>query len=221
MKEQPKSIQNVAFCPHCGNTALQNLVYKHTYDATVYDMNGEKSDDGPQCSYFVAVCTTCNELLLYHNWLDESEAEQFSWCELLHPHKNFLSAKVPAPVREAYAEAFRIRTIAPNGYAVLLRRSLEAVCDDRNVPPGVLHKRLSVLVERGELPATLAKMTTMLRTLGNAGAHHSSTSVTVPMTWGMDEFFRAVIEYVYIAPSKIMDFQQRMERIKSVPEQDL
>jgi hypothetical protein len=93
----------------------------------------------------------------------------------------------------------------------MLRRALEAVCDDRGVSEGSLQKRLEVLAQRGELPTILSEMTSMLRTLGNAGAHHSSMPITVPMTWGMEEFFRAVIEYVYIAPSKIQEFKKRLQ----------
>jgi hypothetical protein len=209
--EEP--IQNVAFCPHCGNTAPQKLVFSHSYESSGYDtITGEKDEGGPPCTYYVAICSTCNEVLLYHSFFDENPDEYFSKSTLLYPNNHQLPNSVPNSIQQAYVEACRIQFLAPNAYAVMLRRALEAVCDDRSVPTGTLHKRLEVLVERGELPAKLAEMTSILRMLGNAGAHHSSSPVIVPMTWGMNEFFRAIIEYVYIAPSKIEAFKRTMDR---------
>jgi hypothetical protein len=58
----------------------------------------------------------------------------------------------------------------------------------------------------------LADATTVLRTLGNDGAHLNKDKVTVPMTWGMRELFRAVVEYVYVAPSRISEFNKSVEK---------
>ncbi len=214
MSELENAIQNIAFCPHCGNSTPQRLVFAHSYEGVGYDARtGAKDEYGIPCVYYIAICSTCNNLLLYHNFIDETDTEHFSEATLIHPSNHQLPSSVPDTVKQAYAEAVRIQRIAPNAYAVMLRRALEAVCDDRNVHDGSLQKRLAALVERGELPATLAEMTTMLRTLGNAGAHYTDKQITVQMTWGMNEFFRAIIEYVYIAPSKIEDFKKRVKQL--------
>ena len=117
---------------------------------------------------------------------------------------------MPEAIRVCYAEAVRIQKIAPNAYAVMLRRSLEALCDDRGVKKGSLHVRLLELAKRGEIPPILAEMTSVLRSLGNAGAHYDQQKITVPITWAMDEFFRAILEYVYVAPSKLDAFRSRL-----------
>src|SRR5574341_210357 len=213
MPEDKNPIQNIAFCPHCGNTTPQRLVFTHSYEGAGYDAGtGAKEEYGPPCEYYVAVCSTCNDLLLYHNFIDQTDAEHFSEADLIHPNNQQLPDSVPNIVQQAYAEAVRIQRLAPNAYAVMIRRALEAVCDDRKVPNGSLQKRLALLVERGELPVTLSEMTTILRTLGNSGAHYTAKPITIPMTWGMNEFFRAVIEYVYIAPSKIEKFRKRLNQ---------
>ncbi|VAW74317.1 hypothetical protein MNBD_GAMMA15-2613, partial [hydrothermal vent metagenome] len=195
----------ILFCPHCGNTAPQTLSYSHSYDDQAYNMDGTKSDMGPPCEYFVRVCETCNNLLLYHSFLDNPP-------ELSYPKSTELPLSVPKAVRECYSEAARIKNNAPNAYAVMLRRGLETICDDRNIKKGNLYKKLEILAEKGEIPPTLAEITTILRVLGNVGAHSATENVTVPMTWGMDEFFRAIIEYVYIAPSKVKEFKSRTGR---------
>jgi hypothetical protein len=206
-------IQNVAFCPHCGNTAPQRLAYQHTYVTTGYALDDEsRIQDGPPCTYYVAICSTCEEILLYHSICGVVSDEHFTRAALLYPKSGELHESVPAPVRGSYSEAARIRNVAPNAYAVMVRRALEAICDDRGIPPGSLHKRLEELVGRGEIPPRLAEMSAVLRILGNTGAHSAPKSVTVPMTWAMDEFFRAIVEYVYVAPSKIAEFSKRLQR---------
>lgn len=206
-------IENVAFCPGCGNTALQQLVYEHEYESAGYEIDtGRRIEMGVPVTYFVAICSTCEALLLYCSFLSEIESEYFSRAELIYPKGTELHISVPNAVQRAYAEAARIRNVAPNAYAVMIRRALETVCDNRNVDKGSLFKMLEELVARGEIPATLAEMSTVLRTLGNVGAHHSSDSVTIPMTWGMDEFFRAIVEYVYVAPSKLKAFTDSLKK---------
>jgi hypothetical protein len=205
-------IQRVGDCPHCGNSAPQKLIYVHSYEATSYDMKtGQPSEFGPECDYYIAICPTCNDLLIYHTQLEDVTQTNFVAAELLFPSGVALDSSVPESIRVAYDEAIRIRNIAPNAYAVMLRRALEALCDDRGVTQGDLHTRLQFLVSRGELPSTLSEMTSILRTLGNVGAHNDAHSVTVPMTWGMNNFFRAIVEYVYVAPSKINNFKKRLE----------
>lgn len=55
-------------------------------------------------------------------------------------------------------------------------------------------------------------MTDVLRLLGNIGAHAAGQSVKLGHVRAIDDFFRAIIEYVYVAPSKLKEFRDRLER---------
>jgi hypothetical protein len=154
---------------------------------------------------------------------EEVNSANFVHADLLYPSKVELDESVPDTVKSSYDEALRISNIAPNAFAVMLRKALEAICIDRGVTQGNLHSRLQELARRGELPATLAEMTSILRILGNVGAHPDEQSITIPLTWGMKEFFRAVVEYVYVAPNKIKKFKDRMENkpiVINLPEEN-
>lgn len=70
--------------------------------------------------------------------------------------------------------------------------------------------RLKSLAEKGEIPPVLVEVTNVLRTLGNSGAHNTEQKVTVPMTWQMDKFFRTLVEYVYVAPARLKEFQKSL-----------
>ncbi|MFT3788351.1 MAG: DUF4145 domain-containing protein [Tepidisphaeraceae bacterium] len=110
-----------------------------------------------------------------------------------------------------------MKQLAPNAFAVMIRRALEEICDDRGVNGRNLVEKLRELAKRGDMPPTLAEVTTVLRTLGNVGAHVSGASITVPQTWAIDEFFRAIVEYVYVAPHKLASFRKKLEVADNAP----
>ena len=68
-------------------------------------------------------------------------------------------------------------------------------------------------MEKGEIPPVLAEMATILRLLGNVGAHLTEEPVKPPDTWVIDDFFRAVIEYVYVAPSRIKEISDGLKKV--------
>jgi len=220
MNEESKVIRNVAFCPHCGNRAPQKLVYRQRYRGVWFSVNGDVSKEedselpGPTY-YYVVVCETCNEVLVYHSV--GVPASHFSEADLVYPEPGELHYSVPDVVANCYKEAARIKNLAPNAFAVQIRRALEALCEDRGVNERTLARSLNVLAERGEIPATLAEMTDILRLLGNIGAHAADQSVKPGHVHVMDDFFKAVVEYVYVAPYKLQEFRKKLERFRRQP----
>jgi len=204
------SVPHIAFCPHCGNTAPQKVVHTHRYRSERYSPEGKKANDpGPDMEALLCVCQTCDDVLLYDG---ACQWEVEGWPSLVYPTAAQLPESIPRSVREAYAEAAAVKAKAPNAYAVMIRRALEGLCEDRGLSNGPLAKRLESLADRGEVPPPIAEATDILRVVGNAGAHHSKNAVTVPMTWAMDELFRVVVEYVYVAPSKLAAFREAASR---------
>jgi Domain of unknown function (DUF4145) len=98
----------------------------------------------------------------------------------------------------------------------MIGRALEALCDDKGISSGNLYDRLKSLADKGVIPPVLTEMGSALRLLRNAGAHHSDQEITVPQTWGIDKLFRAIIEYVYIAPKLRADFQATQKVLPSL-----
>ena len=205
-----KNIQRIAFCPHCGNKAPQKLIHIQHYLEEGYGYDG-KIDHLPSTQYVVA-CSACQELLIYVNFCDQIGADEFDQCPLAWPKHKILDSSVPESIREIYAEASRIKQTSPNGFAVLIRKALEGVCVDRGVKGKNLQKSLERLAEKGEIPPTLAKVSDILRLVGNIGAHWNDESVHPLQVNAMDDFFCEIIEYIYIAPSKIKRFYQRTEK---------
>jgi len=211
-----KTIRQVAFCPHCGNKASQKHIYTQEYlDTNTFLMDGERSNGPPPpCAYYIAVCETCNQVLLYHSFVDIVEDEYFQSADLIWPKEGVLHKTVPKAIAECYKEAARIINLAPNAFATQIRRALEAICDDRGVKKGVLKNRLNELAALGEIPPILAEMTEVLRLLGNIGAHATDLGVKPGHVYAIDDFFRAIIEYVYVAPSKLKEFRDRLKSFR-------
>jgi hypothetical protein len=196
-------IESVAFCPHCCNTAPQRLVHVEKYKTYAYHVDGRKTESDFPCAYFVAVCRTCREVLVYLAEGEIPDDEEFESASLQWPTLGVLGAEVPERVRRCYSEAAVVRRLSPSSFAVQIRRALEALCVDRSAKGRNLHEQPQSLAGRGELPSVLAEMTSVLRLLGNRGAHAMDDEVQPGHVDAIDDFFRAVIEYVYTGPDKV------------------
>lgn len=199
---------DIAFCPHCGNTTPQEL------EGHTFSLNHK---DGSH-SYFLTRCGTCLEGLLYR-YIDPMNGMpqmshgdfQLKGYELVWPKPGDLHSSVPNAVSKIYAEASAIKGRAPNAFANQIRRSLEAICKDRGADHRILARNLQELASRGEIPPTLAEMTDVLRQLGNIGSHAGDEDIDPEYVDVIDDFFRAIVEYVYIAPFKVNEFKARLE----------
>jgi len=211
-----KTIRQIAFCPHCGNKASQRLIHSQHYDGQGFFFDGTPVPGEIPSVCFVAECETCKKILLYGAEIEIPKNEFFANAHLIWPDAGTLHPSVPKKIGEYYQEASRIKNLAPNAFAVQIRRSLEALCDDRGAKKGSLHNRLKALSNDGEIPSVLAEMTDVLRLIGNIGAHASEESVMPGHVQVIDDFFRAIVEYVYVAPSKIKTFRENLPLIKKL-----
>jgi hypothetical protein len=209
-----EEIRNIGFCPHCGNKSPQKLIHTQGTSGTGWIIeDGEEVD--LTVVYFVASCETCNHILVYRAVEEIPDDKYFTSAELVFPESGKLPSPVPKTVSNIYSEALRIKNLAPNAFAVQIRRALEALCEDRGAKNGTLQNMLNELSTKGEIPSTLIEATDLLRLIGNIGAHASEDSVKPWQVRTLDEFFRAIVEYVYIAPSKIKEFREGLKKFKS------
>jgi hypothetical protein len=197
----------ILICPHCGNETPHKKVFSHTYIDDWYSSDGEPTANPPYSSYTGFACATCGDLSIYES-IDGNEETS----SMVFPEGAALDKSIPEIVAANYRESKRVQKVSPNAYAVLMRRALEAVCDDRKVPAGKLATRLKHLADKGEIPPVLVEITSVLRTLGNSGAHNTEQKVTIPMTWKMDKFFRTLVEYVYVAPARLAEFRSSIAK---------
>ena len=89
------------------------------------------------------------------------------------------------------------------------------ICKDRGAVGKDLHEQLNSLATKGEIPIKLVGVAQSLRQLRNLGAHASIgelTSEEIPL---LDDLCKAILEYVYIAPSLAEKAEARFNTLKN------
>jgi hypothetical protein len=208
--------QRVSFCPHCGNISLQRLLHRH-YTSPKYREDDTLAESGEFHQFFLASCETCDTPLLYYlhslNTLPDGSTSAFQQSTLEWPTPAELPSVVPDVVRACHAEAAQIKGTSPAAYAVLIRRALEALCDDQNAAKGPLATRLHDVAFRNEMPRVLVEMSDVLRLLGNVGAHNDKWKLSEHDVEVMDQFFKAIVEYLYIGPDRLRRYREALQAL--------
>ena len=116
---------------------------------------------------------------------------------------------VPARILKLYEEIAPLRHIAPNAFAGQIRRALEFICRDQKAQGETLFQQVKDLVSRGTFPGYFAEIADLMRHIGNLGAHASDHDIDNWDAELLDDFFRSVVDYVYIVPSKLKRLKHR------------
>jgi hypothetical protein len=200
--------KEVLYCPHCGNTSVQTLLLTQNYMASFYSVpDGERTEE--PSIYSVVKCETCSEILVYTEHEEFPEDCDTPYGDISFPKQSSFTDAVPESIRSIYREAVLVKNISPTAYVILARRVLEEICRERGVTTKNLVEALAKLSNDGVIPSTLSEATKLIRLVGNAGAHASGQKITMLQVWTIDDFIKAIIEYIYVAPKKIEEFKRR------------
>ncbi|HAJ32839.1 MAG TPA: hypothetical protein DCK79_05660 [Candidatus Atribacteria bacterium] len=212
-----KQYTKIAFCPHCGNITTQRLLYTYDCEETItMDDENEGHEESFPLMYYFTACETCNFPILYAELLWGTDEKDLQKSILIWPKQKILSKKIPLKIRKYYEEAIRIKKMAPNAFAGQIRKCLEALCDDRKIKRGnlSLSKRLEKLANNGAIPKHFIEMADILRFFGNVGVHSSVKNIRSLPVDTMDDFFTAIVEYVYGFPIRIEEIKQSIKEYK-------
>jgi len=200
-------------CFHCGNRAPMEIVATYK-DTIVY---GEPPyNDEDYYTWTILICPSCRRPTLEEIFKTSFEAEIDGWPvheRILYPSKINLEG-LPETVKKSYEAFLKVRNVEPNAFAVLIGRTLDFICKDRNSKGNNLYEKLINLSDRNEIPGRLAEMAQGLRKLRNIGAHADLGEIVkddVPILIALCE---AILEYVYRAPSRLKLLQSRIESLK-------
>jgi hypothetical protein len=203
-------------CGHCGNLSKHNVIHRHCAPLLFDEVEEQVLYEDYE--WLTYECSTCNGICL-HGGFVESEVDDREIHPRLYPHGSDLTPEphklagtnpIPIRVRRIYEEAYPLRKRSPNSFVVQVRRALEFICDDKSAEGRHLFHKLEHLVKLGVFPGYFSEMTELLREVGNIGAHADENDADVWDAELVDDFFRAVVEYVYVAPSKIKRLKQRL-----------
>ncbi len=211
---------NIKLCNHCNNATSHQLIVDGGVNKTTYVIkDGEKKEEIKEpFTYFFVRCDTCGEYSLLGCFNDQFSNPKLADIPVLFPKSNELDLSVPQNIRKVYETASQIKNTIPDAFAGQIRKAIEYLTKDKNAEGKNLALQLKSLVDMGILPAALNEMTTIIRELGNLGVHAKDQAVTLQDAQDLDDFFRFIVEYVYVAPAKIERVKFNLDRQKLIAE---
>ncbi|MBK6621326.1 MAG: DUF4145 domain-containing protein [Saprospirales bacterium] len=154
-------------CPWCNAITRQTLVYNANRDDFVLVNPGNIEDFGDEI--FVAVCKKCNGI-----WIGSTLSGDYGGSfgkghrHIYYPtpNNNELPIEVPESIRSSYREAIKVKDVSSLSFAVMIRRSLEFVCNDKGANGKTLEKKIEDLYNKGLIPNQLFDLSTEVRKVG-------------------------------------------------------
>jgi hypothetical protein len=213
----PDSYRPSGLCPRCGKQSSFEAIGSMgvTFDSTVAvnrDLSRERLTSD---RVTVLVCRHCEQgvVVIEEEWCGEAPRRQntgggtishrgIHWWPLPSAQ---VSDDVPVAIAEAFKEAARaLAADCPRAAAVMARRTLEAIADEKGQTTGTLAQRLDGLAKSGLLHPSLTEWTKEVRLVGNSGAHFDPLSPVE--RHDADElvtFIREVLKYLYELPANL------------------
>lgn len=129
-----------------------------------------------------------------------------------------LSPTIPDAPRKAHEEARACyRAGQYTASALMVRRTLEAVCADKGATGRDLQKKLDSLKTTGVIEGRLTEWSHDLRALGNEAAHDTSVFISSDDARDALDLSEALLSYVYVFSQKYQAFRGRRSSLASAP----
>lgn len=207
----------VRLCGHCGNrTPLRKECVWRGQE--LMDFRNGEPDRAPYV-FAMYSCETCQGASLFGLSALTSESLVNKRMEPLYPRGPSLAppqhtvvgatSPIPEDVARAFMAAWPLRHTNPTAFANQIRRALEFVCKDRGAVGTTLHAQLMNLAKREVFPAGLAETASLIKEVGNEGSH-AGRDIDPWDAELLEELFRSIVDYVYVAPARIARLKQRL-----------
>ena len=150
-------------CPHCSHVGSFEPING------IGDVRGNVNNDGVNKNFYLGIrrCPRqkCNGQLFFQNVAGEIETFPSQKIE-------FKTDLIPRNIVNAFDEALICESVkCYSASAIMVRKTLELVCEERNAKGDKLFDRLKSLKSEVTLPEQLFKAMENLRVLGNDAAH--------------------------------------------------
>ena len=192
-------------CGHCGS--VRELGLRVTYTDSWYYPEFEVRG---YTTWSILQCPACLKPTLEEYSL--TDTDNFPDEQTLYPSANAFETNLPLKIAREYVSALRVRDLSKNACAVLIRRTLEVICEHEQAKGKSLNEKIQDLATSGRIPQTLADMAHLSRKIGNFGAHVLEYEITKSDLTIMIDFVEAILEYLYVAPAKIRAVQTRLDK---------
>jgi hypothetical protein len=200
---------HIILCRNCNNETVQDIIStvdsKGIWYSSVKPEETEEFDE----HYVLTKCRTCKRISLYFAINDINDVSEWSLC---FPNFREFTDDVPQRVLKIYNEALRVELVSQTAYSILTRKVIELLCKDKGAKGKDLKSKLKSLVDRNIIPKPIYEMADSIRIIGNIGAHDEEVKLNMFEIQTIKDFIMALLEYVYVAPSKIKKLKESIER---------
>jgi len=133
--------------------------------------------------------------------------------EVIYPQKFRRFEHLPLDIKRIYSQMESVLPVDTNVFAVMAGKILEVICRDRKAKGESLHKQLENLVNRNEIPESIAKVADKLRIFRNTGAHISDNDVTRQDAEIILRFCETILEYIYEVPAMLKALEKSADEL--------
>lgn len=183
------------YCPDCNSVVETGVLFTYSYDVRHID---ELHQEGT--SVVLCKCLNCEKPILFQEHYQDIEGYSNTWDKIqLYPDKESIALKnAPEIVNNPFREAVKCyRAQAYDACAIMCRKGIEAICEDKGEAKGPLAQRIKNLKDKNVLENTFYNWTNELRIIGNDGAHSHNQKIDKQDAKDSLDFFEALITYLY------------------------
>ena len=196
-------------CFHCGNTGLleiSNIVKNREYE---YASNGQPCY-WYETTWYTLICPTCKKIVLIKRFTEEGDVIQNSDGELEYNYMDVICypkvlsefKNTPKEIKELYEASLKTMNISDQITAMSLRMTLEKICINQGATQSKLVEQIKELSDKNILPATLNNCSTIIRKIGNIGAH-DTYDFPHNVVEELSDYLYTIIYYLYELPAKV------------------
>jgi hypothetical protein len=209
-------------CYHCGNLAISRLVFSDGFEVLKDEVDNEQGDIEKifgEYKFHIYKCTACDGLNLLGGFVENSYGEKDDGGRLYPPGPHIVPPRhhwpdktppIPQKLTKIYEEIWHLKHQVPNAFGNQIRRCLEYICSDKKAEGKSLNEKLLFLHKEGYLPGAYKDISHIIRMIGNVGSHLTERELDYWDVELLDEFFRILVDYVYVIPAKLARMKQRL-----------
>lgn len=201
-------------CPHCEHVAMHDVMGRAFWDGVDYVSNTQLS---AATEWRFLQCQKCGQICV-DSRLDHGLGLTAN-ANVTYPAARELSKDVPEALREEWDEAqICFRNGALKSCAGAVRRTVEGTCSEHGISERTLDLSLKAMIEQGVIDQTLFEWATMLRLVGNAGAHYGE-NISVEDVQDALSFTEALLDHIYVLRKRFEAFRTRRDAAKAAASQ--
>lgn len=210
MESVKRNNKNQIFCKcnHCGNIGYLDI--KGSFKEDFFENQDGQNVPVDSMSYYLLECPVCSKPVLVSGWLLHFSDMEDEELKLEFPIEGFKMVKTPNSIKEQYLNTKECYRRKDYGLCLAsLRILLEKIANENNAVGKTLEKKIEDLARNNIIPSTIKNASTIVRKLGNKGAHGKENEIIKSDIDLLFEFVEIIISYIYELPYSITNLASR------------